>query len=101
KGVEKTARRRRETAGTRPDARRGDGALAFAVCLLVFSVIGSQPSAGAAPGFARHTRDYFRQEMPRTVRADHPAIRPVAEAIRAVTTNPLEQLVMVNDVTHL
>src|SRR4051812_43341115 len=39
--------------------------------------------------------------MPATVRADHPAIAPVVAAIRAVTSNPLEQLVMVNDVTHL
>jgi hypothetical protein len=39
--------------------------------------------------------------MWRTIRADHPAIIPVANAIRAVTTKPLEQLVMVNDVTHL
>jgi hypothetical protein len=35
------------------------------------------------------------------VRPDHPAIVPVANAIRAVTRNPLEQIVMVNDVTHL
>lgn len=39
--------------------------------------------------------------MWRTVRADNPAILPVAAAIRAVTTDPLQQLVMVNDVTHL
>jgi hypothetical protein len=39
--------------------------------------------------------------MAATVRANHPAITPVAAAIRAVTTKPLEQLVMVNDVTHL
>jgi hypothetical protein len=39
--------------------------------------------------------------MAAQVRADHPAILPVAEAIRAITTNPLEQIVMVNDVTHL
>jgi hypothetical protein len=39
--------------------------------------------------------------MATTVRANHPAIAPVAAAIRAVTRNPLEQLVMVNDVTHL
>lgn len=39
--------------------------------------------------------------MAATVRADHPAIVPVAEAIRNVTRNPLEQIVMVNDVTHL
>lgn len=45
--------------------------------------------------------EYFRHDMWRTVRADHPAIVPVANAIRAVTTDPLQQLVMVNDVTHL
>lgn len=39
--------------------------------------------------------------MAASVRADHPAIVPVANAIRAVTSNPLEQIVMVNDVTHL
>jgi hypothetical protein len=48
-----------------------------------------------------HTRQRFRNEMPRHIRADHPAILPVAAAIRAVTTQPIEQLVMVNDVTHL
>lgn len=39
--------------------------------------------------------------MGQTVRADHPAILPVAAAIRAVTEDPLEQIVMVNDVAHL
>lgn len=39
--------------------------------------------------------------MASLVRPDHPAILPVAAAIRAVTRNPLEQIVMVNDVTHL
>jgi hypothetical protein len=39
--------------------------------------------------------------MAASVRANHPAIAPVAAAIRAITTNPLQQLVMVNDVTHL
>lgn len=39
--------------------------------------------------------------MAASIRADHPAIVPVANAIRAVTLNPLEQIVMVNDVTHL
>jgi hypothetical protein len=39
--------------------------------------------------------------MAASVRADHPVIVPVANAIRAVTSNPLEQIVMVNDVTHL
>lgn len=51
--------------------------------------------------YPRHTREHFRHNMAATVRADHPAILPVAAAIRAVTSNPLEQIVMVNDVTHL
>lgn len=49
----------------------------------------------------RHSREYFRHQMAATVRSNHPAIAPVAAAIRAVSTKPLEQLVMVNDVTHL
>lgn len=43
----------------------------------------------------------FRNELRKTVRADHPHILPVVAAIRAVSQDPLEQLVMVNDVTHL
>jgi hypothetical protein len=43
----------------------------------------------------------YRNDLVRTVRADHPSILPVADAIRAVSRSPLEQLVMVNDVTHL
>lgn len=43
----------------------------------------------------------FKSRIAASIRADHPAIVPVADAIRQVTTNPLEQLVMVNDVTHL
>ncbi len=43
----------------------------------------------------------FKSKIAASVRADHPAILPVADAIRQVTTDPLEQLVMVNDVTHL
>jgi hypothetical protein len=39
--------------------------------------------------------------MPATIRADHPAILPVVAAIRAITNDPLEQLVVVNDVAHL
>jgi hypothetical protein len=49
----------------------------------------------------RHTREHFKVNMAASVRANHAAIAPVANAIRAVTTNPLEQIVMVNDVTHL
>ena len=51
--------------------------------------------------YQRHSREYFRYNMAASVRVNHPAIAPVAAAIRAVTTNPLEQIVMVNDVTHL
>lgn len=51
--------------------------------------------------YARHTREHFRHNMAGSVRANHPAIISVANAIRAVTTNPLEQIVMVNDVAHL
>lgn len=43
----------------------------------------------------------FRQDLAKTVRADHPAIQPVVDAIRAITTNPVEQLTIVNDVAHL
>jgi hypothetical protein len=61
------------------------------------------PSAEDAPpaDMDRHSMQYFRTEMWRTVRADHPAIVPVAAGIRAITRDPLEQLVLVNDVTHL
>lgn len=63
---------------------------------------GFSPSTPAEASHSkRHTRAYFRDEMPRTVRADHPAIVPLAAAIRAITTLPLQQLVMVNDITHL
>jgi hypothetical protein len=60
-----------------------------------------QPVAGEETVYPRHTRENFRYNMASTVRADHPAIAPVAAAIRAVTDKPLEQIVMVNDVTHL
>jgi hypothetical protein len=71
--------------------------------LLTALVAFSLPSipAQAEVAHTRHTRDYFRHEMALAVRADHPAILPVANAIRAVSLRPLEQLVMVNDVTHL
>src|SRR5688572_28584206 len=59
--------------------------------------------AGGLPNrnHARDSRARFRNDMPRTIRSDHPAIVPVAAAIRAVSSNPLEQIVMVNDVSHL
>jgi hypothetical protein len=61
----------------------------------------STSAQGRETPYPRHTREHFRHAMAASVRADHPAILPVADAIRKVTTNPLEQLVMVNDVTHL
>jgi hypothetical protein len=80
------------------------------VSLLALSMLSSTAASDAvdASTYAsqnrKHTRDglfRFRSDMPRTIRSDHPAIVPVAAAIRAVTPNPLEQIVMVNDVTHL
>lgn len=61
----------------------------------------SRPVTATAEVSKRHSRDHFRIEMAATVRANHPAIVPLAAAIRAVTTNPLQQLVVVNDITHL
>lgn len=69
--------------------------------LLMITVTAPSPAHGDDTLFQRHTREYFRHNMAATVRADHPAIVPVANAIRRVTTNPLEQIVMVNDITHL
>jgi hypothetical protein len=69
-----------------------------AVALLFVS---AQNAPLGPSGYERHTREHFRHEMWKTVRADHPAILPVANAIRALTTDPLQQLVVVNDVTHL
>ncbi len=85
-------------ARSRWSARRLGGALLFALGLLTLV-----PNAvsGGEKIYPRHTRENFRYNMPDTVRADHPAIVPVANAIRVVTSNPLEQIVMVNDVTHL
>lgn len=77
-------------------------ALALGACLFVAALFSAQPVC-AAQGkiYSRHTREHFRQNMAGSVRANHPAIAPVAAAIRAITTNPLEQLVIVNDVAHL
>jgi hypothetical protein len=57
--------------------------------------------AGALRDHRLDSRTRFLREMPATIRADHPAIVPIAAAIRRITTNPLEQLAVVNDVTHL
>jgi hypothetical protein len=61
------------------------------------------PATDSAPHFSpdRNGLGYFRHEMKYTVRADHPAIVPIAKAIRAITQDPLQQLVLVNDVTTL
>src|SRR5688572_23290074 len=61
----------------------------------------SLPQTVHGGDYSRHTRDHFRHVMAATVRPNHPAIVPVVAAIRAVTSKPLEQIVMVNDVTHL
>jgi hypothetical protein len=66
-------------------------------------VLTAAPSAvhGGDVLYSRHTREHFRHNMASSIRANHPAIQPVAAAIRAVSSKPLEQIVMVNDVTHL
>ena len=53
----------------------------------------STPSERVYP---RHTREHFRHNMAASVRADHPAIVPVANAIREVTKDPVEQIVRVD-----
>jgi hypothetical protein len=73
----------------------------FALALIAMTAFVPPAVHGGEVVYPRHTREYFRHNMAATVRADHPAIVPVAAAIRAITTNPLEQLVVVNDVTHL
>lgn len=77
--------------------------LLHAAAGLILLVLASLPHSAAADElhYPRHTRENFRHEMARTVRPDHPAIVPLAAAIRTITRNPLEQLVMVNDISHL
>ncbi|HEY1109441.1 MAG TPA: hypothetical protein VGE76_12430 [Opitutaceae bacterium] len=75
------------------------GAVALGLLALV-TLLPHAAQAGAPSGI-RHTREYFRSSMPATVHADHPAIQPVVAAIRALTTDPLQQLVVVNDISHL
>jgi hypothetical protein len=82
--------------------RREAGFLRILICLAAFACGSSQRAWGLpATTHARHTRSHFRNDMAATVRADHPAMQPVVAAIRAITSNPLEQIVVVNDVTHL
>ncbi|MGH7943477.1 MAG: hypothetical protein ACREH8_06030 [Opitutaceae bacterium] len=73
----------------------------MSVALVATIVSIPQAVHGGDVHYGRHTREYFRHNMAASVRSNHPAILPVAAAIRAVTTRPLEQIVMVNDVTHL
>src|SRR5438874_6958630 len=100
KGVAKTERTQTQ-ACSRVLVRRWLPVLWMSLALCGFTALDPQRVAAAEPAYPRHTRENFRHDMPKTVRADHPAIVPVANAIRAVTKNPLEQLVMVNDVSHL
>ncbi len=81
--------------------RRARTFLSVVIWLVALPLIASDGPTPREPVYNRHTREHFRHNMAATVRADHPAILPVAAAIRAITTNPLEQLVVVNDVTHL
>jgi hypothetical protein len=95
--VETTHRR---ISDSNASVRRFAGTLWFAALLMVAL---AAPTADSAPHFSadRNSLSYFRHEMRFTVRADHPAIVPVAAAIRAITTDPLQQLAVINDVTTL
>lgn len=84
----------------RPTAGKLPLAALFLILVLV-RFVGHFPADAAEPRNPRHTREHFRHDMALTVRANHPAIAPVAAAIRAITSNPQEQLVIVNDVAHL
>lgn len=85
---------------SRTQPRPGRSAWLVGALLVASSVAFARaPATAATP--PRHTREYFRHQLAATVRADHPAIAPVAQAIRALTDRPLEQLSIVNDVTHL
>jgi hypothetical protein len=75
------------------------GVFAFAVATLIVCL---PINAGAIQLKSdKPTLHRFRHELAKTVRADHPAIQPVVQAIRAITSNPVEQLTIVNDVSHL
>lgn len=86
---------------SRASARGFAGAFLYIVLMVVAFAAPSSDTTPSGPAHDRNGIWYFRHEMWRTVRADHPAIVPIANAIRAVTKDPLEQLVMVNDVTCL
>lgn len=69
--------------------------------LLTASIIANEPNVELGRDHSHESRQRFCRELPLTIRADHPAILPVVDAIRAVTLDPREQLMMVNDVAHL
>lgn len=73
--------------------------LLLAAATVLSSPLAAAPQRPREP--ARHGRSFFIQQMPATIRADHPEIAPVAEAIRAVSLDPLEQLALVHHVTRL
>ena len=74
---------------------------AVVVLLGWFAIHAGAATANSGPQRTEMTRHTFTKEMPKTVRKDHPLIRPVVDAIRAITTDPREQLIIVHDVTHL
>ncbi|HEY0944187.1 MAG TPA: hypothetical protein VGD81_02940 [Opitutaceae bacterium] len=84
---------------------RARTALFFVLACLAFAsaapIAAAKTLTAAGPAAQPPSIARFRRELPRTVRADHPAILPVAAAIRTLSHDPLEQLVLVNDVTHL
>lgn len=82
---------------------RGIAAVCAGASLFVIGVV-AQPAEASSPTARDHhndSRSTFRHELSKTVRADHPAILPVVAAIRAISNEPREQLMIVNDVTHL
>jgi hypothetical protein len=75
---------------------------ALALCLLSWgaleaNAVTKERNRGRPP----FSRQSFCRDMPKAVRADHPAIVPLADAIRRITTDPREQLIIVHDVSHL
>lgn len=90
----------RRISDSQASVRRFAGAFLYIV-LIVVAFAAPSTDRGVEPVADRNSLQYFRHDMWQTVRADHPAIVPVAAAIRAISADPLEQLVMVNDVTHL
>ncbi len=93
-----TARRKLDLGATLRRAR----VLASIFGVVLAAAFGLQPAKSAETHvYPRHTREHFRHNMAASVRANHPAILPVANAIQSVTNDPLKQLVMVNDITHL